>query len=169
MHSNIFKEKGMNPHKLKKILLIAGLIELIAGLSHAFMPHFIYKSSGFSFLQPNEINVVTCCIFSVGILLVAFGTITIICALKYHHLDKLMMYYFFLTKSALWTFRTFLELMFPTEVSMFSITRPSFLLIPSFIFIDCLFILSVFLIRTHILVFLLPDDARFHSTSFMNQ
>lgn len=139
-----------NRIRIKRVLLALGIIELIAGLSHAFMPYFIFKSSGYSYLSLEEINIITCCVFSVGILLVAFGTLTVVCALKYDVLDKMMVYYFVFTKSILWALRTCLEVIFPTEIAMFLITRPSVVLIPVFIVIDCLFIFSVFLIRRDI-------------------
>lgn len=127
---------------VKRILIIAGSIELIAGLSHAVMPYYIYKSAGFSLLQPNEINIITLCVFSVGILLAAFGTFTIIIAIKYVADNNNMLFYFVSTKAALWAARIVLEFLYPTKIAMFSIEQPTIILTPIFIFICCLFIWS---------------------------
>jgi hypothetical protein len=56
------------------------------------------------------------------------------------------MLYFLSTKSIIWAFRILLELMYPTEVALFLIDRPSVLFFPAFVFIDCLLILSIVLI-----------------------
>jgi hypothetical protein len=131
---------------IKKILLIAGSIELIAGLSHAVMPHYIYKSVGFSLLQSNEINIITLCVFSVGILLAAFGALTIIFAIKCAADNDKMLFYFVSTKAVLWATRIALEFLYPTKIAMFAIEQPTVILTPIFIFIFCLFILSGILI-----------------------
>ena len=133
---------GKNDNWIKRTLLTAGLMELVAGLSHAIMPHYIYDSEGFSLLQPNEINIITLCVFSVGILLVAFGILTILFAFKPVTSNNKMLFYFAAIKAILWIARITLEFLYPTKIEMFSIEQPTVILIPIFIFICCLFISS---------------------------
>ncbi len=54
------------------------------------------------------------------------------------------------TQSVLWALRILLELMYPTGVALFWIDRPSLQFIPIFVFVECLLILSIALIRRDI-------------------
>jgi hypothetical protein len=65
---------------IRNILIAAGIIEIAVGLLHFAMPYFAYQSKGFTLLQSAELDFVTLCIFAIGILLIAFGTITIFLA-----------------------------------------------------------------------------------------
>ncbi|NNG01582.1 MAG: hypothetical protein HKM93_19495 [Desulfobacteraceae bacterium] len=129
-------------HWVKRILLFAGVFELTAGLSHAVMPLYIYESPGFSLLQPGEIDIITLSVFSVGILLVAFGSLSILFAMDFGRMNNRTMLYFVSTQAILWAMRIILELLYPTKVAMFSVEQPTVILVPVFIFLCGLFLLS---------------------------
>ena len=71
-----------NHNWIAKVMLFAGLIEVVVGLLHFVMPIFTYHSPGLGSLGDGEVNFVTASIFAVGLLLVAFGSLTIIMRIR---------------------------------------------------------------------------------------
>ena len=130
----------------KQILLAAGIIEIAVGLLHFSMPYFAYQTKGFSLLQPNEINFVTLVIFAVGILLVAFGSITILFSRKLESMIE-MLYYYVVIKTILWIGRVVLELLYPINLSMFYVEPFTLVVLPGLIIELLLFIVSIVLIK----------------------
>ncbi|VAW48325.1 hypothetical protein MNBD_GAMMA03-2072 [hydrothermal vent metagenome] len=130
----------------KQILLAAGIIEIAVGLLHFAMPSFAYQTKGFSLLQPNEINFVTLVIFAVGILLVAFGSITILFSRKVESMIEVL-YYYVVIKTILWVGRVVLELLYPVNLSMFYVEPFTLVVLPGLIIELLLFVVSVVLIK----------------------
>ena len=130
---------------IKTILLIAGIIEIVAGLAHFTMPYFAYEARGFSFLNQDETNLITLCVFAVGILLIAFGTLTIFFALK-AETAKQLLYFYVIIKSLLWLGRIILEIFYPVKISLFFIESPSKAIMPLLIFECLLFVFPAALI-----------------------
>lgn len=130
---------------MKWILFVAGCIELLIGLSHFAFPSIFYKSEGFSLLQPNEIGFVTLCVFSVGILLIAFGILTIACALKYEMIGKVLHYYIML-KIPLYFARIILEMLYPVTVPTTFLKSPTIAVTPLLFILWFLFLLSATLL-----------------------
>ena len=130
----------------KQILLVAGIIEIAVGLLHFAMPFFAYQAKGFSLLEPNEINFVTLVVFAVGILLVAFGAITILFSRKLESMVEVL-YYYVVIKTILWAGRVILELIYPVNLSMFYVEPFTLAVLPGLIVELLLFVVSVVLIR----------------------
>ncbi len=130
----------------KQILLAAGIIEIAVGLLHFAMPYFAYQTKGFSLLQPNETNFVTLVIFAVGILLVAFGSITILFSRKVESMIEVL-YYYVVIKTILWIGRVALELLYPVNLSMFYVEPFTLVVLPGLIIELLLFVVSVVLIK----------------------
>jgi len=130
----------------KKILLAAGIIEIAVGLLHFAMPYFAYQAKGFSLLQPNEINFVTLVIFAVGILLVAFGSITMLFSRNVESMIEVL-YYYVVIKTILWIGRVALELLYPVNLSMFYVEPFTLVVLPGLIIELLLFVVSVVLIK----------------------
>ena len=130
---------------IKKSLLIAGLVEIAAGLSHFGMPYFAYQTEGFSFLHQDGLNFTTLCIFAVGILLIAFGSLTILLSLKAEATSEVLHYYT-LIKSFLWSARIILEIMYPVNIPLFFIKQPVIVVMPLLFFEWCLFVLAFVMI-----------------------
>ena len=130
----------------KQILLAAGIIEIAVGLLHFAMPYFAYQTEGFSLLQSSEINFVTLVIFAVGILLVAFGSITILFSRKVESMIEVL-YCYVVIKSILWVGRVVLELLYPVNLSMFYIEPFTLVVLPGLIIELLLFVVSVVLIK----------------------
>lgn len=130
---------------IKTVLMIAGIIEILAGLAHFPMPHFVYQSKGFSLLNQNEIHLVTLCVFAVGILLIAFGAITISFVLKVDASNELHFIYASI-KSLLWLARIILEIIYPIKISLFFIEKPTTVIMPLLIIAFLLFVFSAVLI-----------------------
>ena len=131
---------------LKPILYVAGIIEIAAGLLHFAMPEFAYRSKGFSLLQQGEIDFVTPVVFSVGILLVAFGSLTTLFAMKIES-TILLLYYYLVIKTALWTARIVLELLYPVNLNMFNVEPFTTVVLPGLVFELLLFVISLTLAR----------------------
>ena len=129
---------------IKNILLLAGIIEIVAGLAHFAMPYFAYQTKGFSFLHQNEIDFITLCVFAVGILS-AFGSITIFFSLKAGAVNGMLLYYTII-KSFLWLARIILEILYPVKIPLFFIGQPTMVVMPLLIFECLLFVFSVLLI-----------------------
>ncbi|MCU7921030.1 MAG: hypothetical protein KZQ95_22125 [Candidatus Thiodiazotropha sp. (ex Epidulcina cf. delphinae)] len=130
----------------KQILLAAGIIEVAVGLLHFAMPSFAYQAKGFSLLQPDEISFVTLVIFAVGILLVAFGSLTIIFSRKVESIIEVL-YYYVVIKTILWVGRVVLELLYPVNLSMFYVERFTLVVLPGLVIELLLFIVSVVLVK----------------------
>jgi hypothetical protein len=131
---------------IKQILMVAGIIEIAVGLLHFLMPPFAYQAKGFSLLQPDEISFVTLAIFSVGILLVAFGSLTILFSRKVESMIEVL-YYFLVIKTILWIGRVALELLYPVNLSMFYVEPFTLVVLPGLIIELLLFAVSVVLIK----------------------
>jgi hypothetical protein len=126
-------------------LLIAGIIEAVAGLSHFALPHFAYQSKGFSLLDQNEVGFVTAGVFSVGILLMTFGSLTVYLSLREDTSTEVLLYYA-ITQSILWLMRIVIEIAYPIKIHLFLINQPTVILLPLFIFEFLLFTTAAMLI-----------------------
>jgi hypothetical protein len=123
-----------------KFLLIAGVAEIAVGISHFAMPYFAYQSIGYSSLNYDEINFVTLCIFAVGILLIAFGILTVFFSLKKES-AKGMLFYYCIIKSLLWLARIILEIIYPVKINLFYIEKPTMIILPLLFLVWLLFTL----------------------------
>lgn len=130
---------------VKKILIIAGIVEIVMGLAHFAMPYFAYQSRGFIFLHRDELNFITLCVCAVGILLIAFGILTVFFSLQTELSDKLILYYAVI-KSFLWSARIILEILYPVKIPLFYIEQPTTAIMPLLIFEWLLFVFSAVLI-----------------------
>ncbi len=130
---------------IKKILAGAGLMEIVFGLSHFAMPYFAYQSKGYSLLNHNEIKFITLCIFSLGIILIAFGILTILLSTKVEAIIKIVFYYT-LIKAALWTVRIILGILYPVDISLFFIEQPNIVVFPLLLLAWFLFVFPVIII-----------------------
>ncbi len=131
---------------LKQILYVAGAIEIAVGLLHFAMPEFAYRAKGFSLLQQSEIDFVTLVIFSVGILLIAFGSLTMLFAKKIESTVELL-YYYLMIKTVLWTARVVLELLYPVNLRMFNVEPFTTVVLPGLVVELLLFVISLMLAR----------------------
>jgi hypothetical protein len=139
-----FSMRGHNDW-VKRILLIAGIVEIVVGLSHFGMPHFAYQSKEFGLLNQDEINFVTLIVFAVGILLTAFGAVTVLISSKMEALKEILFSYA-LIKSILWLARIILELVYPVKIGLFWIAMPTNVIMPLLIIEWLLFVVSAVLI-----------------------
>ena len=106
--------------RLKTLLIVAGTVEVMIGLLHFAMPTYYRRSPGLADLDGPEADFVTLVTFAVGILLIAFGVLTL--GLSRHparHLDVLLPY--LVVNSVLWAGRLGLELIYPVRLDMFGI------------------------------------------------
>jgi hypothetical protein len=131
---------------IKKILIAAGLIEIAVGLLHFAMPFYAYNSKGFSLLLPNELDFVTTAIFSIGILLTVFGSVTILLAWKMASI-LMIAYYYVVIKTILWAGRVVLELWYPIQLSLFHVEPFTLIVLPGLIIELLLFMGAAFLIK----------------------
>jgi|APSaa5957512622_1039677.scaffolds.fasta_scaffold42262_1 hypothetical protein len=130
----------------EQILLTAGVIEIAAGLLHFAMPSIAYQSKGFSLLHPDEINFVTLVVFAVGILLVAFGSLTIFFSKKVETAAEIV-YTYVVIKTVLWIGRVVLEILYPVNLNMFNIEPFTLVVLPGIIIEMLLFVVSVVLMK----------------------
>jgi hypothetical protein len=130
---------------VRRLLLIAGIIEVVAGLAHFAIPSFAYQARGLALLTPDESGLVSAAILSVGILLIAFGALTIRLASKSSPAEILMFYA--TLNSILWVARVVVELIYPVRISLFLVARPTVLLLPAFVLESALFLAAAVLLR----------------------
>ncbi len=134
---------------IKNITLFAGIIEIGVGLLHFFMPYFIYQSDGFEYLSEIELNYVTLVTFAVGILLVAFGAVTILFSLHIESVKKILLQYLII-KIVLWTLRVVFEIIYPLELNIFYVNPFTTIVFPGLVLELLLFIVSFILIKISI-------------------
>ncbi len=133
-------------NRINNVLLAAGAIEIAVGLLHFAMPHFAYQSHGLTLLQPDELSSVTLCVFSVGILLLAFGTLTVFLAFRVESAPEVVFFYV-AVKAILWSARLVLELLYPVNIGLFCIQPFTVLALPGIAIELLLFAFSAVLIR----------------------
>ena len=133
---------------VKNILVLAGVIEILVGLLHFVMPYFAYQSHGFQMLNTNEINFVTLVIYAVGILLVAFGSVSILLAQYTQSMQKIILYYLII-KSVLWMARVVLELIYPVNLNMFFVEKFTLVILPGLVIETFLFLFAILLLTCY--------------------
>jgi hypothetical protein len=131
---------------IKNCLLIAGIIQIAMGLGHFIMPELIYKSDGFQHLNSFEIDIVTLCVFSVGILLIAIGLISILCATIYDKYKEVALKITYVIL-CLWLVRILFEIILPIKITLISINNPTIYVLPIFMILWILIALAVSLMH----------------------
>lgn len=135
-------EKQMN--MLKNILITAGTIEILVALVHFVMPYFTHQNIGFISLNHNEVDFIDLLIFAVGILLLAFGSLTIFFAKRVEGLVEVLFYYLVI-KVILWSLRVILELIYPVQLDLFYINPFTIIVLPGLVFEWLLFCVALVL------------------------
>ena len=133
-------------NKLKNLLLIAGAIEIIIGLIHFIMPYFIYKIKNYELLPQNESDFIILCVLSVGILLIAFGLVTILLTKRLNLIIDIV-YIYIIIQIILWVLRVSFEFIYPLNIDMFYIYPFTSIVLPGLIGELLLFIISFILIK----------------------
>jgi len=133
-------------NKIKLILVLAGVVEILVGFLHFGMPSFIYQSNGFEQLNQIESDYVLLVTYAVGILLIAFGATTILLSLKINEIKEVL-YYYLIIKIVLWIARVSLEIIYPVGLDMFYIEPFTLIVLPGLIVELFLFIISAILLK----------------------
>ncbi len=131
---------------IRKLLLVAGVVELAVGALHFAMPSSAYQSKGFPNLQPDELGFVTLVTLAVGILLLAFGTFTVYLASRNVAVIEILFWYS-LIKAFLWAGRVILELAYPVRLRLFSVEPFTIVVMPGLLFELLLFVASAVVAR----------------------
>lgn len=130
----------------RKLLRWAGAIEIAAGALHFAMPSAAYQSKGFSSLQPAELGFVTLVTLAVGILLLAFGALSVYLASSPAAVVELLFGYA-LVKTFLWAGRVILELAHPVRLRLFFVEPFTIVVMPLLVLELLLFVTSAVLAR----------------------
>lgn len=134
---------------IKNFLLAAGTIEIVVGLAHFAFPYFVYQSNSYSLLNNNDIDFITLSIFSVGILLIAFGSLTVFLSSKVETAIRIV-YFYTIVKSILWAGRVILGILYPVNTPLFYMEQPNTVVFSGLLIEWLLFVFSVFIIKTRI-------------------
>lgn len=129
---------------IRSVLTLAGTIDIALGLVHFLMPGLIYKSEGFHQLSSVETDMVTLSTVSVGVLLIAIGVISILCAVKYE-LSKELSRSVTLVLTILWLIRIIFELAFPVRIPLLYIASPTQVILPGLIVLWMVYAFTTFL------------------------
>lgn len=138
-----------NKKWIKSILIAAGMVEIVAGLLHFFILQFAFQSDGFSFLQPKELDFVTSGVFAVGILLIAFGSLTVIFSFIVEA-GKEVLFYYVVVKSILWLGRIAIEVLYPVKLNILNADPFTTVLMPGLIAEFLLFLALVVLVKKYL-------------------
>ncbi len=131
---------------MNKLILSAGIIEVVVGLLHFFMPLFFDKSEAFSHLPLVEMDYLLLATYAVGILLVAFGATTILFSRRNKALSEIL-YFYLVIQTTLWTVRVILEFFYPVGLDMFTLKPFTLIVMPGLIFEWGLFLYITILAR----------------------
>jgi len=131
---------------LKRLLLVAGTIEIAVGLAHFAMPHFANQSDGFVQLRTDESDFFTLVTFAVGILLIAFGCMTLVFAKDPVSTINVLLPYVVI-KSALWAARVLLELAYPVTLKLFGVQPFTALASPGLVAVLGIFVVCIFYVK----------------------
>ncbi len=88
----------------------------------------------------------TLLVFVVGILLVAFGSLTLLFSWKTESFLEIL-YYYLLIKVVLWGARVALELLYPVKLSMFYVEPFTMVVLPGLLFELLLFFVAAILVN----------------------
>ena len=130
----------------QKLLIIAGIIELLIGLMHFTWPFELIEYSEFSKLPDYGKDLIFLSSLAVGLCLSVFGFLTIYFAIK---IDELMKptWIYAITQGILWLVRLIFEILLPVRFKIYIINNPTnTILIGAFILI-LLYFIPVLLIR----------------------
>jgi hypothetical protein len=130
----------------RTLLLCAGVLELAVGALHFALPSSAYQSRGFPNLQPAELDFVTLVTLAVGILLLAFGTLTLYLASRTGAIVEILFGYAVI-KAFLWAGRVLLEVAYPVRLRLFSVEPFTAVVMPGLVFELLLFVASAILAR----------------------
>lgn len=130
---------------LKRILLTAGGLELFVALLHFIMPYFAIQNVSISSLGTNELNFVSLLIYAVGILLLAFGSMTIVYSFNPQKTVDLL-YYYLIIQVFLWALRVILEIVYPIQIKLFYVEPFSIIVLPSLVIELLLFVGALFMV-----------------------
>lgn len=128
---------------LRRLLLVAGIIEIAVGLAHFAMPHFANQSDGFAQLRTGESDFFTLVTFAVGILLIGFGCMTLVFAKDPVSAINVLLLYVII-KSVLWTARVLLELTYPVTLKLFGVQPFTALASPGLVAVLAIFVACIF-------------------------
>ena len=131
---------------LKNIMIVAGVQEIMVGILHFMMPYFLNQSAGFLQLSSTEMDFVILVTFATGILLVAFGSVTLLLSKVDLSMIKVLYYYLWI-KIILWATRVVLVLVYPVNLDMFYINPFTLAVFPGLVSELGLFIIAMFLVR----------------------
>lgn len=131
---------------IRNLLLGAGALEIVLGALHFALPSAVYQSKGFPNLQPEELGFVTLVTLAVGILLLAFGTVTVYLASRADAIVGILFGYA-LIKAFLWAGRVILEVAFPVRLKLFSVEPFTAVVMPVVLLELLLFVASAVLAR----------------------
>jgi hypothetical protein len=84
--------------------------------------------------------------YAVGILLIAFGAITILLSSKINEIKEIL-YYYLIIKIILWVARVFLEVLYPLGLDMFYVEPFTLIVLPGLIVELFLFIIAAILLK----------------------
>jgi len=133
-------------NKIKNLLVVAGIVEILVGLLHFGMPYFLYQSSGFEQLSQIESDFLLLVTYAVGILLIAFGATTILLSSKIDEIQEIIFYYVII-QIILWIARVSLEIIYPVGLDMFYIEPFTLIVLPGLVIELLLFIVSAILLK----------------------
>jgi hypothetical protein len=133
-------------NKIKNLLVVAGIVEILVGLLHFGMPYFLYQSSGFEQLSQIESDFLLLVTYAVGILLIAFGATTILLSSKIDEIQEIIFYYVII-QIILWIARVSLEIIYPIGLDMFYIEPFTLIVLPGLVVELLLFIVSAILLK----------------------
>lgn len=131
------------------VIVSAGVIEILVGLLHFFMPLFFDKSKTFGQLPNIEMDFLLLLTYAVGILLIAFGATTILLSRKQKELEKIL-YFYLIIQSILWVGRIVLELLYPVNLEMFGVEPFTLVVLPGLILEWGLFVYATILLRKNL-------------------
>jgi len=132
--------------KIKSILWVAGIVEILVGLLHFGMPYFLYQSSGIASLSNIELDYLFLVTYAVGILLIAFGSTTLLLSSKIEEIKEIL-YYYLLIQIVLWVARVSLEIIYPLGLDMFYIDPFTLIVFPGLVVELLLFVISAILLK----------------------
>ena len=113
---------------LQRLLVVASIVEIAVGLLHFAMPAAYRQSPALGRLSSAEDDFFALMTFAVGILLVAFGVLTL--AFARLSTERSLLVAFLGIKTLLWIGRVALELVLPIQIELFGIAPFTAIVLP---------------------------------------
>ena len=124
----------------------SGIIEIFIAVVHFFWPFALVGYGEFAGLSDDYRDILLLSSLAIGVCLCVFGLLSIYFSRRLAEGER-SAWVFGISQGVLWLVRATLEVVYPVEVPLFFIARPSVIVLPMSVLIGLMYLVPLLLIR----------------------